>query len=703
MSLQLQDFAKRVLFGTTIEEKLDFPRDKIVDTDRGEAIKTPQSLSRPKHLSLRSGDERAAHPRFSQLVDERERGRLLHFFGNHELLATELMALALLKFPDAPKSFRIGLLETLKDEQIHTRIYMHRMRQCGIEFGELPLSDYFWKSVSSMEDPLDYVTRLSLTFEQANLDYSREYGKIFAEVGDQTTADILDRIYRDEIRHVGFGLNWFRRWKASGKSDWEAFQEKLDFPLSPSRAKGNVFNIEGRKAAGLDTPFIEDLQVYQRSRGRAPTIRWFNPDAETHASRNSGNPLANSNQALQQDLGFLLAYLSRKDDILIVRTRPTREFLRRIQEIGLPLPELVETASDFSSPRAPSIKRKIGEIRPWAWTPDSVEFFSGSFEYVTRLPKVSELWNSDVRSLFSKLWAAEQAVALLEGGSEEWIATKDVLANRAADLRELETVRREMRNLGYRDIVCKAPFGTAGNGNRCLFKDEEISRAMKQWLEQTWSEQGAVLVEPWLKRVFDFSIHFDISTDSIELRGFTRLFNNARGQYKGSLHSGFGALENESLARFLLSDDRGKPRVYRWYEEAFVPWLKSILPPSQYRGPLSIDAFVYQEPGGPLRLKPLSEINPRYTMGRIGHELGTRVAGGSAGLLQIISKTQLRKLGHPNFSDHCREIERDHPVRLTGSAKPQIVSGSFPLTDPCQAQKFLGLYHVRKRYDELPI
>jgi uncharacterized ferritin-like protein (DUF455 family) len=153
MSLQLQDFAKRVLFGTTIEEKLDFPRDEIVDTDRGEAINTPQSLSRPKHLSLRSGDERAAHPRPSQLIDERERGRLLHFFGNHELLATELMALALLKFPEAPKSFRMGLLETLKEEQIHTRIYMHRMKQCGIEFGELPLSDYFWKSVSSMEDP----------------------------------------------------------------------------------------------------------------------------------------------------------------------------------------------------------------------------------------------------------------------------------------------------------------------------------------------------------------------------------------------------------------------------------------------------------------------------------------------------------------------------------------------------------------------
>ena len=250
MAIQLQEFAKRVLFGTTIEEKLNYPREEIVDTDRRDPIKTPRSLSRPKHLSLRDDSKRVDHPRASKLIDARERGRLLHFFANHELLATELMALALLKFPDAPESFRTGLLNTLKEEQIHTRIYMHRMKQCGIEFGELPLSDYFWKSVSSMEDPLDYVTRLSLTFEQANLDYSREYGKIFAEVGDQNTADILERIYQDEIQHVGFGLKWFRRWKQSGKSDWETFKEKLIFPLSPSRAKGNIYNAEGEKLLG---------------------------------------------------------------------------------------------------------------------------------------------------------------------------------------------------------------------------------------------------------------------------------------------------------------------------------------------------------------------------------------------------------------------------------------------------------------------
>ena len=700
MAIQLQEFAKRVLFGTTIEEKLNYPREEIVDTDRRDPIKTPRSLSRPKHLSLRDDSKRVDHPRASKLIDARERGRLLHFFANHELLATELMALALLKFPDAPESFRTGLLNTLKEEQIHTRIYMHRMKQCGIEFGELPLSDYFWKSVSSMEDPLDYVTRLSLTFEQANLDYSREYGKIFAEVGDQNTADILERIYQDEIQHVGFGLKWFRRWKQSGKSDWETFKEKLIFPLSPSRAKGNIYNAEGRKAAGLDRAFIEDLQVYQQSRGRTPIVRWLNPDAEAYASQNSAKPIENSNPTLQQDLAFLPAYLSRKDDILIVPQRPSRGFLKSIQDLGFPLPELVSQSSPAG---IPSIKRKIGGIRPWAWTPDTIELFSDMFPRVTRDPKVSELWNSDIRLLHSKLWATEQAETLFKKSTGNWIASSGTLGRPVSNLRELKRARWDLGEKGFLNIVCKAPFATAGRGNRCLMEKEAISDSMSQWLENIWLKQAIVLVEPWFERVFDFSIHFNVNNDSVEIQAFTRLFNNARGQFKGVLNNGFGSIRNEALNRLLLSDDHGKPRVYRWYEEKLVPWLRSKLDKSKYTGPLSIDAFVYQEPEGSLRLKPLSEINPRYTMGRIANEMGSRIAGGSTGLFQIVNKSQLRKMGHSTFTNYCEELKQNHPIITNGASKPQIASGSFPLTDPSKAQKFAAVYHVRKRYSELPV
>src|SRR5258708_5832454 len=155
--MELREFAGRVLFATTLEEKLQSPPD-ITDEHPGPALVTPAVPGRPHDLRFKpTGTARDSFPGTRQLEQASERGRLLHFFANHELLATELMALVLLKFPDAPAAFRRGVLQTLKDEQQHTRLYLERMKECGIQFGELPVSGYFWRSVSTMETPMDYV------------------------------------------------------------------------------------------------------------------------------------------------------------------------------------------------------------------------------------------------------------------------------------------------------------------------------------------------------------------------------------------------------------------------------------------------------------------------------------------------------------------------------------------------------------------
>lgn len=704
MPIQLQEFAKQVLFGTTIEEKLNFPRDEIIDTHPGSAIKTPRRLTRPAHLALREDGVRANHPKNAKLVDEKERGRLLHFFGNHELLATELMALVLLKFPEAPASFRRGVLETLKEEQIHTQLYIHRMKQCGVEFGELPLSDYFWRSVSSMEDPLDYVTRLSLTFEQANLDYSREYKKIFESVGDDATANILDRIYRDEIDHVGFGLKWFRRWKASGRSDWDVFRERLAFPLSPSRAKGNHFNIEGRIKAGFDETFIKDLQIFTQSRGRTPSVLWFNPDAERYAAQNSNEDSDLEKSSLQSDLAFLPAYYSRKDDILIMPDAPSPEHLRRIQSYGFHLPEIATNGSNLAGQQAPDISRKIGKLRPWAWTPDSISFFQRTFNFVTSPVNSNTLWNSRIRELYSKSWSSDWGRQLVaDSCTSDWIAPAEAYGKLAKSLAQISELRREFRETGYPDIVCKSPFGTAASGNRSIFGDEAIPSATLAWLEGVWKEQRKVLVEPWLERVYDFSVQFEMRDDGIKTVAFTRLVNNPRGQFRGVITNGFCRDLDEEVARFLMTPIDGQPRIYNWYEETIGPRLAATLNEYGFRGPLGIDAFVYRDRSGRLRLKTIVEINPRYTMGRVAHELGEHNAASSVGYFQILTRSQIRKSKFPSFGEFARQLEDRNPVCLTSETRPRIVSGSFALNDSHRAKAFLAIYHVRSNIAALPI
>ena len=195
--MELRDFAEQILFATTLDEKLRRP-ERLTDVRPGPPLAAPEAPGRPAELRFKPpGGGKADFPGLHRLEQEGERGRLLHFFANHELLATELMALVLLRFPDAPAAFRRGISETLQDEQIHTRLYIERMRACGMQLGALPVSGYFWRAVSTMESPLDFVAGLSLTFEQANLDFCRHFARGFATVGDAETARLLDRIYHD--------------------------------------------------------------------------------------------------------------------------------------------------------------------------------------------------------------------------------------------------------------------------------------------------------------------------------------------------------------------------------------------------------------------------------------------------------------------------------------------------------------------------
>ncbi|MEZ6044799.1 MAG: hypothetical protein R3C11_04305 [Planctomycetaceae bacterium] len=48
--------------------------------------------------------------------------------------------------------------------------------------------------------------------------------------------------------------------KAPTDSDWEAFCKHLHWPLRPFKAKGDTFQYDARKAAGLSEEFIQQLQ-----------------------------------------------------------------------------------------------------------------------------------------------------------------------------------------------------------------------------------------------------------------------------------------------------------------------------------------------------------------------------------------------------------------------------------------------------------
>jgi uncharacterized ferritin-like protein (DUF455 family) len=708
--MELREFAERVLFATSLEEKLQSPA-VITDEQPGSAIVTPAAPGRPRELIFKaSGTARGEFPGTRHLEQADERGRLLHFFANHELLATELMALVLLKFPDAPAAFRKGVYETLKDEQEHTRLYMERMQSCGIEFGAIPVSGYFWRAVSGMESPMDYVAGLSLTFEQANLDFARHFSACFGEVGDADSANLLQKIYRDEIGHVAYGLKWFRRWKNPSESDWEAFCRQLKFPLSPARAKGFSINVEGRRAAGLPQDFIENLNVFSQSKGRTPTVFVFNPLTEARiAGGRNFSPKKHQSQ-LVRDLTNLPQFLCRQDDIVLVERRPSVHFLSGLKEAGFTIPEFAESV-------APLVERKLGALRPWAWGPDSVALFNPLFPNLTEQQRAPEVcFNDGIAVLYSKAWSAsflrnflcgrrrkeaelpsQNPPPHVGGYNEPWLCSEAEIGVAVNSVPAALEAVAAIRSRGHHKVVLKESVGVAGSNSIRLFEPEILDKQLR-WIANAVGSGQEVVVEPWLERVMDFSAQLEMSATGLKLCGYTGLINDPKGQFQANWAE---PKHERAFPSAVLSALGVTPRagneIQLFYADLFAA-LEKELRLVDFQGPLGIDCFVYRDAAGAMRLKPVVEINPRYTMGRLTLELMKRVCQGSYGLFRLVNQVALKSEDFSDFKTYIAHQRENSPVFLEGSPNPRIREGFVCLTDPEQAEFCLATFQIFREH-----
>lgn len=258
--MNVREFCLRILEAGDLETKLAPPVD-LDDHDPG----APLFLDRPARapaLRLRSGA--GPLPKLRELEGEEARGVTLARFAHHELMAIELFAWALLRWPEMPKALRRGFLHTLAEEQDHLRLYLERLGALGQSLEDHVLSDYFWKLVPGIEahpgGPLAFLCAMGLTLEQANLDFSLLYRDAFRQVGDEGTAAVLQRVHDDEIGHVKLAAVWLARLKDPGHSDVEAYERNTPFPLAAARAKGRNFSAAPRRRAGLSEEMIAHVR-----------------------------------------------------------------------------------------------------------------------------------------------------------------------------------------------------------------------------------------------------------------------------------------------------------------------------------------------------------------------------------------------------------------------------------------------------------
>jgi len=684
--VELRALAEQVLFGARLEDKLiAVGMDQLTDTHPGPAVGRVDLPGRPAALALRAERERVPFPSLHTLDRPRQRGRMLHFFANHELLAMELLALGLLRFPDAPTEFRRGLAGTLLDEQTHMRLYLQRMADDEVALGEIPVSRHFWDVIASMQSPMDFVIRMSLTFEQANLDFAAYYGQAFERAGDRETSAVLARVLEDEIRHVAHGVTWFERWRGTGDA-FETYQRLLPSPLTPSRAKGRqLFHRDAREQAGLSSDFIDRLQDYGGSRGRAPDVHLANVGCEAEIAFGPGHTPKGRLAALATDLETLPLLLAGDDDLVVVSRRPSREYTTALRQAGFAAPEI--RVAPPNQP-VPLDHARLGRLLPWGWSP-AVTARLGSLVDRCHPESVDALGGANERSeIFTKTWSAALLRALGDARSwPDWWCEPSAVGTCEQSLEAVRNRVRSIREAGYANVVVKSPLGTSGRGAVRILDGDWPSSATG-WIERTLTRQGAVVVEPWLHRVADLSIQIRVPlAGPVIVVGTTRFLTDSRGQFLGTILGKPTLGLPVDILRWLSADGRN-PRRFPNLIADVAETVGDHLQSAGHVGPAGIDLLIYRrEHDGALRLKPLVEINPRTTMGHVALALRGRLAPRTAGIWCLLSAPSLRRAGFESSAEFAEYVQSAHPlVQKRGWRR-----GGLFTTDPQPASQVVGL------------
>ena len=149
----------------------------------------------------------------------------------------------------------------------------------------------------------------------------------------------------------------------------------------------------------------------------------------------------------------------------------------------------------------------------------------------------------------------------------------------------------------------KRAFSMAGRGQRPIAAGAAgaagaTSAADRSFLRSAIGAEGGVMIEPDVAIVRELAIHGMLAQDgAFELGRIVEQTCDAHGQW---------------VATTVATDVEGAIADALAREAGLVA---RALYAAGYFGPFGIDAFLYRDPAGVVRLQPRSEINARYSMG----------------------------------------------------------------------------------------
>ncbi|NLR92692.1 hypothetical protein [Flammeovirga agarivorans] len=382
-----------------------------------------------------------------------------------------------------------------------------------------------------------------------------------------------------------------------------------------------------------------------------PRILLFNPYCELAiVKRSRFYTPPKLYKKLSVELAILMSWLCNEDDMLLFDNEFDKSFLGHLNQLrGRPV-------QFISRKQLQTQKVPIDLILPWG---ESIEYLE-EFKSNRYNLKHKQSWDPDFRTLYSRKTGYGMLSKLLELNYQSFIETNMIgrfISEKEQVISELKDLLRSNSN----GVVLKLPYSASGRGLMKLQKPE-MNSSIESWIASGLQTQESILIEPWLDKIMDFSLLFEITSNNVEWLGGTAFSTHGTGQYDGA-H--LGDFINKIPSRLHESVD------------FLIQEYKKLLYKSEYArlhtGKIGVDCMVVKDQKGHLKIHPCVEINPRHTMGHVTLALKDHVVDSENSEWKIVTKHKIK-----DFHLFEEEMKEKYPMKIKEN---KLDKGFFPLVD----------------------
>lgn len=224
---------------------------------------------------------------------------------------------------------------------------------------------------------------------------------------------------------------------------------------------------------------------------------------------------------------------------------------------------------------------------------------------------------------FENWWGTLQNIEL-----EKKLNSKEMSAEFNKDSYIINSLS-DLPDLTGKTLLAKNPYGMSGQ-NFSMVEEGRLENL------EVMLKNGKVVVEPFFDRLYDFS-HY------IYPNGIRVCYENVvdkKFQYRGTIFRDYTRPESDTLS-FYNKVDKAE---WDKYSDTLNQIIK-LYSTSEISTGFSVDSFVYRE-DSQLKIRALSEVNYRKTMGQVAFDLSVKFGGVRRFSAFLLSKSSGINSGH---------------------------------------------------------